>query len=165
MAACIDQLALRAFLDVSSDAQADATTPPEHVVAGQTFEPIERSKARGMLNERRRNTVLELIEQSLESGATGEQLAASVGLSKGAFHRAFKATFGVTPFRYLTKRRVEAAVALMMDTSLNLGAIAAQSGFYDQAHLCRQFRKAFGESPTHWRGRHKKRSKRRYVSA
>lgn len=159
MAACIDQLVCETCGEMAAEA------PPELPVAVQRWEAIEHSVGRGTLSERRRNTVLQLIEQSLESGATGDQLAASVGLSKGAFHRAFKATFGVTPFRYLTRRRVEAAVVLMMDTSLNLGAIAAQSGFYDQAHLCRQFRKAFGESPTHWRGRHKKRSKRRYASA
>lgn len=159
MAVCIDQLAFETYGEVRGDAS------PECRVAGQLLQPIEHSEGHGTLSERRRNTVLQLIEQSLESGATGEQLAASIGLSKGAFHRAFKATFGVTPFRYLTRRRVEAAVALMMDTSLNLGAIAAQSGFYDQAHLCRQFRKAFGESPTHWRGRHQQRSKRRYAAA
>ncbi|WP_429242049.1 helix-turn-helix transcriptional regulator [Luteibacter sp. 621] len=94
-----------------------------------------------------------MIEQGYDRALTGGELAACAGLSKGAFHRAFKATFGTTPFRFLTRRRVEAAARLMVTTDMSLLTIAVETGFYDQAHLCRQFRKAFGESPDRWRRR------------
>lgn len=105
----------------------------------------------GALSERRRKAVLAMIEQAYGRPLSGTELAASVGLSKGAFHRAFKVTFGVTPFRYLTRWRCEAAAKLMVTTDMSLLTIAVETGFYDQAHLCRQFRKAFGESPDRWR--------------
>ncbi|UPG92719.1 helix-turn-helix domain-containing protein [Luteibacter aegosomatissinici] len=108
--------------------------------------------------------VIALIEESFGRPLSGDEMAASVGLSKGAFHRAFKATFGLTPFRYLTRKRVEAAARLMLATNLNLGAIAADAGFYDQAHLCRQFRKVFGESPDRWRRRQRERCTGQRVS-
>lgn len=171
MTVCIDQLASR---DSKSNAcrfgagggrdAAQAPDGPGCIVLAQPV-TLERAEGPGTLSERRINAVLKAIEQSLESGATGEQLAASIGLSRAAFHRAFRATFGTTPFRYMTQRRIEAATALMVETELPLGAIAVQSGFYDQAHLCRHFQKAFGESPRHWRQRHQKRRHRSQVSA
>lgn len=171
MTVCIDQFGLRDADDDGSNLDASDVCVSMDDSGGQDCPvpfltvPLERTEGRGTLSERRIQVVLEAIERSLESGMTGDQLAATVGLSKGAFHRAFRATFGTTPFRYLTRRRIEAAAALMLQTELPLGAIAVQCGFYDQAHLCRQFRKAFGESPMHWRQRHPRRHWKPHASA
>ena len=171
MTVYIDQLALRDFEGewgrsavFEEQALDDACSAPFGSTPVQATS-LTRATGPGTLSERRITAVLETIEQSLESGATGERLAASIGLSKGAFHRAFRATFGTTPFRYLTRRRVEAAAGLMVNTDLPLGVIAVQSGFYDQAHLCRQFRRVFGESPKHWRERHPQWHRRTHASA
>lgn len=171
MTVCIDQFDLRGVDDdgFSLGARDDYASAEDS--GGQDCAdlfltlPLERAEGRGTLSERRIQVVLDAIERSLESGITGGQLAGSVGLSKGAFHRAFRATFGTTPFRYLTRRRIEAAATLMVQTELPLGAIAVQSGFYDQAHLCRQFRRAFGESPMHWRQRHPRHRRKAHASA
>jgi transcriptional regulator GlxA family with amidase domain len=40
---------------------------------------------------------------------------------------------------------------LMTSTSKSLCEIAIDCGFSDQAHMCRQFRRATGASPNVWR--------------
>jgi AraC-like DNA-binding protein len=42
-------------------------------------------------------------------------------------------------------------ISLMMTSAASLSEIALSVGFSDQAHLCRLFRRAFGQSPASWR--------------
>jgi AraC-like DNA-binding protein len=54
------------------------------------------------------------------------------------------------PHRYLTARRVERARRLLLDGQ-SPGAVAAATGFYDQAHLARHFKKLVGVPPGRYR--------------
>ena len=49
-----------------------------------------------------------------------DQLARVAGVSKFHFVRSFKATYGETPIRYLTRRRVERAQDLLRAANLTL---------------------------------------------
>lgn len=56
----------------------------------------------------------------------------------------------------LTEResRMEEAIRLVRDTNYTLAEIADRSGFSDQAHLSRAFRRGLGITPTEYRRRH-----------
>ncbi len=65
-----------------------------------------------------------------------------------AFHyiRRFKKESGLTPHQYLIQSRVRLAKHLLTP-GCSIAEIAGQSGFYDQSHLNRCFKKSIGLSP------------------
>ncbi|MHB8814705.1 MAG: helix-turn-helix transcriptional regulator [Steroidobacteraceae bacterium] len=67
------------------------------------------------------------------------------------FARAFTLTFGEPPHAFVARRRLELASRYMVQTEMSLSEIALMCGFADQAHLCRRFRGATGQSPAAWR--------------
>ena len=91
------------------------------------------------------------IDKNLHRTIHTQDLSAVARRSPAHFSRAFKLTFGEPPHAYVVKRRLEKACHLMITTSASLSEIALNAGFSDQAHLCRLFRQAFGQSPASWR--------------
>src|ERR1700687_3945446 len=67
--------------------------------------------------------------------------------SPSHFSRKFKLAVGEPPHAYVVRRRLERACHLMMIGAAPLSELALSVGFSDQAHLCRLFRQAFGQSP------------------
>jgi AraC-like DNA-binding protein len=49
------------------------------------------------------------------------------------------------------RRRVELAARYMLTTDAALSDIALRCGFADQAHLCKNYRQAVGQTPAAWR--------------
>jgi AraC-like DNA-binding protein len=80
-------------------------------------------------------------------------LAKMTQYSRCKFNRTFKASFGCTPRQYVRRMRIARAQNLMTMSSDPLCQIAAESGFADQSHFNRCFRKVVGESPSIWRAR------------
>ena len=60
------------------------------------------------------------------------------------FSRAFRASTGRSPYRWLTARRIAQAEILLRDTQLPLAEIAISCGFADQSHFSRVFHRAIG---------------------
>jgi len=97
------------------------------------------------------NRVIAHIEANLAVTIQARDLASAVNLSTSHFFRGFKVSTGMTPFGYVSQRRVELALKLMRTTSDPLSQIAIQCGLCDQSHLCRLFRRLVGETPNAWR--------------
>jgi AraC-like DNA-binding protein len=73
-------------------------------------------------------------------------------LDAGPTHAAhsFVDAFGITPHAYLVGRRLEAARDRIL-AGQALADVAAEVGFYDQAHLTRRFRRFLGTTPGRFR--------------
>ena len=80
-----------------------------------------------------------------------EELSERLGVSKSHLVRAFTAALGVSPGRYLTNVRIEAAMRLLLHREYTLDVIASLCGFSGANYLCRVFKKTTGQSPTQWR--------------
>lgn len=61
-------------------------------------------------------------------------------MSRHHFLRLFREVHGVTPHRYLTRRKVEGAKRMLRDTELCAGEIAIELGFKSPSAFSRLFR-------------------------
>lgn len=75
-----------------------------------------------------------------------DELAAAVGMPRFQLLRAFRRETGVTPHGYLLQLRLRCAQQLLT-AGYTVARAAAESGFYDQAHLHRHFRRTFAATP------------------
>lgn len=60
--------------------------------------------------------------------------------------RAFSGAYGIAPHQYLMSRRVDRARRLLLE-GRPPGEVASATGFYDQSHLTRHFKKLVGVTP------------------
>jgi transcriptional regulator GlxA family with amidase domain len=72
-------------------------------------------------------------------------------LSEGHFIRTFKQTFGETPHRYLQRRRLERAMALLRETNRPVTEICLEVGFASLGTFTRTFTGVLGMPPTAYR--------------
>ena len=105
----------------------------------------------GRLGNGRLRRVLDHIDQHLEEEITVAQLARLANLSDFHFARMFTATLGIPPCRYVSRRRLENAMAMLAAGKLPLAEIAHRSHFSSQASFSRAFRRATGMTPGAYR--------------
>jgi AraC-like DNA-binding protein len=74
-------------------------------------------------------------------------------VSEAHFIRQFKATFGETPHKYLQRRRIERAMALLRGSDLSVSEVCLEVGFTSFATFSRTFREVVGEAPSAFRRR------------
>jgi AraC family transcriptional regulator len=80
-------------------------------------------------------------------------VAAMVGVHPVHLARSFRRTYNTTFSGYVRELRVEYARVQLISTGAALGEIALSSGFCDQSHFCRTFKRETGLSPAEYRTR------------
>jgi AraC-like DNA-binding protein len=110
-----------------------------------------KSSATGGLAGWQMVRIRSFIDSNLDQTIHASDLSAVAQRSTAHFSRAFKQAFGEPPHAFLIRRRLEEACRLMLTSSASLSEISLSVGFSDQGHLCKLFRKAFGQSPSRWR--------------
>ncbi|MGV9275212.1 AraC family transcriptional regulator [Streptomyces griseosporeus] len=93
----------------------------------------------------------DLLDARVAEGVTLEEAARMLQAHPAHLVRAFSGAYGIAPHQYLTSRRVDRARRLLLD-GMPPGETAAATGFYDQAHLTRHFRRLVGVTPGRYRG-------------
>jgi AraC family transcriptional regulator len=111
----------------------------------------EAPEGRGGLPAWQARKVREYIDGHITGPVLVADLCALVQRSEAHFARSFKRTFGESPHSFVMRRRVELAARYMLTTDASLSDIALRCGFADQAHMCKNYRQAVGETPAAWR--------------
>jgi len=90
--------------------------------------------------------VMAQLADRLVSPPALAEIAAGTGLSRYQLIRSFRTEVGMPPYAWLAQHRVSAARALL-ERGCRPAEAAALTGFADQAHLTRWFRRVVGVTP------------------
>ena len=93
------------------------------------------------------NQVKEYINDNPLSPISLQELSHLLGLHPNYIVRKFKAITGMKLSDYLTKIRLEYSISNLILTQENLTNVALKSGFYDQSHFNRNFKKYLETTP------------------
>ncbi|WP_169419402.1 helix-turn-helix domain-containing protein [Ramlibacter agri] len=110
-----------------------------------------RHGRRGALAPWQLRCATELMIERLAEDLSLAEPARACGLSVSYFSRAFKASVGTSPHRWLLQQRVLRAKSLLREAGRPLADIATACGFADQSHFTRVFTGLVGASPGAWR--------------
>jgi AraC family transcriptional regulator len=105
------------------------------------------------LDQIRLRRVLDYIAANIDSDITLAGLAGIAGYSAFHFARKFTLAMGISPHRYISRIRLENAMAELAAGKLPLAQIALNAQFSSQASFTRAFHRAVGMTPKAYRRR------------
>lgn len=132
-------------------AEAAVTEALAHFLAERRWGGVPLAALRGGLSPHLARRIADHVEDHLTGPLRLRDLASVAGLSAFHFQRAFRASQGVSPQRFIAHRRIARAKALLRGRE-PLAAIAFACGFSSQSHLTRAFKAATGVTPGTYRG-------------
>jgi AraC family transcriptional regulator len=94
---------------------------------------------------------LDYIHANPSGNVRLEDIAGAARMSVFHFSRTFRKATGMGPHHYLMRTRVERVKALLMSSDRSLASIADETGFSDQSHMSKVFKKFVGVSPKTFR--------------
>jgi AraC-like DNA-binding protein len=94
----------------------------------------------------------EIIQDQIDANLTLKELSKGLEINPSYLSREFSRYFEDLSFgEYIRKQRIEKAIAYMQSSAYSLTEIAYLTGFSDQSHFTRIFKKHTGESPSAYR--------------
>ena len=100
----------------------------------------------GSVHDRKMIRVGDYIQTHYAETISLDDLAVLVGYSRSYLVRAFKKTFGMTPYAYLINCRVQRARHALRRGE-KIVDVALETGFADQAHFQRMFKRLMATTP------------------
>lgn len=100
----------------------------------------------------------EIIQDQIDTNITLKELSKGLDISPSYLSREFSKHFDNLSFgEYIRKQRIEKARELMLTADYSLTEIAYLTGFSDQSHFTRIFKKHTGTNPSEYKRKMKKR--------
>lgn len=113
-------------------------------VAGSADEPAGGARQDAALRRAR-----DRLGDEPAGNVTLEELARVAGVSRHRLSRLFRAAYGVPPHRFALAQRIGAA-RRMLERGVPVAEVAQATGFFDQSHLHRHFRRTLGMTPARY---------------
>jgi AraC-like DNA-binding protein len=139
-------------LEQSERLAAVAALAARHAAGPGQADPSGAGPARLTARDRARaaDRVRAFLSDGYAAQATLADLAEVAGCSRFAAYRAFRGRFGLSPSDYQRQLRLRAARDALAGGAA-VADVAAATGFADQAHLTRWFRRCYGITPGAYR--------------
>jgi len=94
---------------------------------------------------------LTYIRHNAANDISATDIAKHLGVSRSLLYRRFKELHGETLHQAILRFRLDRVQRLLTTTDLSIEEIAADANFSDRRVLSRQFRQAFGHTPSEHR--------------
>jgi AraC family transcriptional regulator len=120
-------------------------------LAGKYANPRHADTCEASLSPTQKRALVDYIRANLADNISVTELAGLVQTSPSHFARVFKAAFGVTPYRFIMRERIEGTKGMLASTKLSASQISSAYGFASQSHFAKVFRQFTGVSPKQYR--------------
>jgi len=97
------------------------------------------------------DNVLEYIQESVKKNFTLSELARIANMSPNHFGAVFKELNGITPWEYITSKKIELAQNLLKDKDMSVTDIVYECGYSNIANFNRAFKKCTNLTPSEYR--------------
>lgn len=125
--------------------------PVDHVLI-EVFEKYLKQKSSGKKKPAWVKELKDIIQDQVDTTITLKQLSKDVNIHPAYLSREFSKHFDNLSFgEYLRKLRIEKAIEYLDTSSYSLTKIAYLTGFSDQSHFSRIFKKHTGKNPSSYR--------------
>ena len=108
-------------------------------------------KYRGGMPAARLNRVLDFMRQNYARDTRLWELAQLAGMSPHYFCELFKQSTGLSPHQYFLQQRIARAKECLRNPEVTVSQVAASTGFADQSHFTKVFRRIVGITPAQFR--------------
>ncbi len=88
-----------------------------------------------------------LLDKSLENPPSITELARFIGVNEFKLKNGFRQVHGITPYKYLSEKRLERARYLLRERQMNVTEAAFAVGYSSLSHFAKIFRARFGVNP------------------
>lgn len=99
---------------------------------------------------RRLSLARQYIEDHLADKVELKDVCRHAALSESHFLRTFRQAFGISPYKYVIRRRLEESARMLETGRFSVSEVAARSGFSDIFSFSKAFKKEFAVSPSKW---------------
>lgn len=87
------------------------------------------------------------MEKNFDKPLTIEDYAFLTGRSPSTFRRAFKLKFGTTPRQWIIQKRMDKALDLLKNRTIDVSQVALEVGYENVSHFISAFKKTHGYTP------------------
>ncbi len=116
--------------------------------------PLRKASLDLLRSSERLVPAIAYAREHLAGRITVEDLARAAYLSVSRFHALFKAQMKRAPMSYVRELRIGEAERRLSATQASMAEIAEATGFTNQFHFSREFKRATGQPPTVYRRAH-----------
>ena len=135
----------------------DSTEQNSLGLAQMLYEQMKRNYNLEQQNKQFLDSIGAIIKENLTNdNFEMDVIARSMGMSLSALFKKLKAVTGETPSDFVKNYKLNHAVELLKQGSVNITEVAYQSGFSDVSYFGKCFRKRFGMSPREYINSQKK---------
>lgn len=109
-----------------------------------------RAKPAPCLTYEQSRRAIEMMNATGGARVSMIEISSELGMSQWHFSRQFRKTTGQSPYQFLLRSRVDRARRLL-ERGHAISEVAAITGFTDQSHMHRHFRRILGTTPGYFR--------------